>query len=128
MKLTQIIVTASAVAVLAGCTSARQQWGSARAVRFEQLPAEAQATINKEVGDRHIARITQETKFGRPSYRVEVDQPWINPTLWVNNQGAIVKESDRLVAQRDYRVNEPAGAQAPTNAPIMPGTENRETK
>jgi hypothetical protein len=122
MKISQILLAASVIALASGCTSARQQFGSARAVNLDQLPAPAQATVRNEVGDLHIKRITEETKYGRPTYRVEIMQPWFNSTLWVNPNGAIVNESDRLVSQRNYKINEASGAQ-PERQNEPPGTK-----
>jgi hypothetical protein len=133
MKITQIVVAVSAMALLVGCTSTRQQFGYARPVKFDQMPQAAQATVRNEVGDRTIKRITEETKYGRPTYRVEVEEPWINSALWVAPNGAVVKESSRLVAQRQVRtVNEAAGAQpsagaqAPSSAAPSSSIQNPE--
>ncbi len=113
MKKTQIICFAAAIALLAGCTSYREQTGSAKQVSFNQLPPAVQATIHNEVGNRPIARIDQETKYGEPAYRVEVETPGPNSKLWVASDGSIIKESRRIVSQRP--AGEAAGAQANPN-------------
>ena len=116
MKMPQLIIVASAAALVAGCTSMRQQMGYAKAVSLTELPPAAQATVRNEVGDRPIYRITEETKYGHKTYRVEVAQPWFNSTLWVKGDGAIVKESSRLVQQREKPLTEAAGSQTPASS------------
>ncbi len=117
MKTAQILILAAGLMGAAGCTSTREQLGYAKPIAFKDLPPAVQATVRREVGDSPIKRITQETKYAHPTYRVEVAQAWLNPTLWVNPDGAVVKESNRLVAQRSTRINEAAGAQNPQYAP-----------
>ena len=112
MKL-QIISLAAVVAVLAGCTSYKERMGYATPISFNQLPAAAQATVRNEIGNRQIARIDQENKYGQPAYRVEVEERGPNPTLWVSSDGSIIKQSSRLTAGRT--ANEAAGAQSNPN-------------
>ena len=112
MKKSHLILLASAALVLAGCNSYREQMGYSKQISFNQLPTAAQTTVRNEVGDKPIARVDEDTKYGQPAYRVEVESPGPNPKLWVAPDGSIIKESRRLVSQRP--INEAAGAQAPT--------------
>jgi hypothetical protein len=123
----QILTLATAIALLAGCTSARKRMGYAKAVTFNQLPPAAQTTVRNEIGNQPIARITEDNNYGQQTFRVEVEQPGLNGALWVASDGSIIKESRRLVSHR-AAVNEAAGAQAPKSDSMKSDSNKPEPK
>jgi hypothetical protein len=119
MKTSHVLTIAAAAAVLAGCARWHENIQGAEPITFNELPPAAQATVRNEIGTQPITSITRQYEFGEPSFRVEVEQSGLNPSLWVAQDGSIIKESRRLVSanqqqyvQPSYQMNEAAGAQA----------------
>lgn len=115
MKKSHLILLAAGAVVLAGCNTYREQMGHSKQVSFNQLPQAAQTTVRNEIGDKPIARVDEDTRYGEPAYRVEVEAPGLNPAIWVAPDGSIIKESRRLVSQRP--MSEAAGAQTKSTMP-----------
>jgi hypothetical protein len=132
MKLSHLLAITSSATLLAGCAQWNERFSGAEAMNFNQIPPAAQATVRNEIGNQPIEAITKEVKYGEPSYRIEVQRPGLNPTIWVAADGSIIKESRRLVGSNEpryqyqiqphYQVNEAAGAQAPATRsnPVPP--------
>jgi hypothetical protein len=97
MKIIQFLALTAAAALIAGCAPWYEHIEGAQQVSFNQMTPSAQETVRREIGNQPIMNITREYKYGDPSYRVEVDRPVINPTLWVAGDGSIIKQSRRLV-------------------------------
>jgi hypothetical protein len=113
MKKYQILSMMAAAGLLAGCSSMGSHPNAATAMTLEQLPPAAQTTVRNEVGEQHIYGIQQCSKDGQNCYKVEVERSryaLAKPTLYVAQDGSIIKESHSL-ADRRNQINEPAGAQ-----------------
>jgi hypothetical protein len=127
MKLSQVLAVTASTTILAGCAQWNEQFNGAEAINFNQMTLAAQATVRHEIGNQPITAITKEVKYGDPSYRVEVQQLGLNPTLWVAANGSIIKESRRLVGSNpnQYQINQAAGAQTThSQNPIPPKQTN----
>jgi len=124
MKFSYVLAVTSCATFLAGCAQWNEQFNGAEAINFNQMTLAAQATVRDEIGNQPIAAITKEIKYGDPSYRVEVEQPGLNPTLWVAANGSILKESRRLVCSNSnhYQIKQAAGAQAPHTQKSIPSS------
>jgi hypothetical protein len=127
MKYSHILTLTACVAMFAGCARWHANYGASEQISFNQLPRAAQATVRNEVGNQPISLITKEYKYGETSYRIEVEHKGLNPTLWVAQDGSIIKESRGLylssrqpVYQPSVQVNEAAGAQSSTSVKPMP--------
>ncbi len=128
MKLSHILAITAAATILAGCAQWNERFEGAQSVNFNAMPPAVQATVRNEIGNQPITAITRERKYGDPSYRVEVEQLGLNPTLWVASNGSIIKESRRLVVsnppqcqyQKHYQIKESAGAQPHSQTPVPP--------
>lgn len=114
MKNSYIVALTASVAIFAGCAPWYENVHDAERVNFNQMTPAAQATVRQEIGNQPITAITRDYEYGDPSYRVEVQRPGINPSLWVAADGSIIKESRRLVGA-NMAMNEPAGAQVKTS-------------
>jgi hypothetical protein len=124
MKHIQLLTLTASIALFTGCAHWYENFPAAQPVAFNQLPPAAQATVRNEIGTQPIAQITQESKYGETTYRVEVERKGINPTLWVAGDGSIIKESGSLVVE-SRRMNEAAGAQTrPMQQPKSAGGSN----
>ncbi|MGZ5543910.1 MAG: hypothetical protein ACXWIU_04485 [Limisphaerales bacterium] len=119
MKLSHVFAVTASATILAGCAQWNERFNGAQSMNFNELPPAVQATVRNEIGNQPIAAITREKKYGEPSYRVEVQEPGLNPTVWVAKDGSIIKESRELVLsnqnqyryQNHYQIKEAAGAQ-----------------
>lgn len=125
MKISHVLAITASATIFAGCAQWNERFNGAQAVNFNQMPRAAQATVRQEIGNQPIEAITKEVKYGEPSYRIEVQSPGPNPTLWVAADGSIIRESRRLVGsnqpqpqyQTRYQINEAAGAPAAQPTP-----------
>lgn len=114
MKLTRVLALTAAVTLFAGCAPWYENVPAAQRMSFNQMTPAAQRTVRQEIGNQPIAAITREYKYGDPSYRVEVERPMMNPTLWVAADGSIIKESRELVGA-NTSMNDASGAQSSTS-------------
>lgn len=116
MKYSHVLALAASAGIFAGCAFYHENFQGAEPISFNQMTIAAQVTARKEIGNQPIANITRDYRYGDPTYRIEVERPTVNPTLWVAYDGSIIKESRRLIGANMPPVYEPAGAKTTTSA------------
>jgi uncharacterized membrane protein YkoI len=93
----ELLLTMTAAALLAGCSD--NKLGSTNttaadpkvASEFNDLPPAVRATVNREVPNGVIDKISSDTKDGRVVYKIKFRDEGINPSILVAADGTILK-------------------------------------
>jgi len=93
----EILITMAAAALFAGCSD--NKLGSSNttaadakvATQFNDLPPAVRSTVNREVPNGVIDKISTETRDGRMVYKVKFQDEGLNPSIWVTADGNILK-------------------------------------
>jgi len=93
----KVLIALAAAALVTGCSD--NKLGSTDttasnpkvASEFNDLPPAVRATVNREVPNGVVDKVSSETKDGRLVYKVKFRDEGINPAIWVTADGNILK-------------------------------------
>jgi len=92
----QIIAMMAMAALFVGCSDNNGRSGTAAknasvAADFNNLPSAVKATVNREVPNGIVDKISTETRDGRMVYKIKFQDQGLNPAIWVSSEGNIIK-------------------------------------
>src|SRR3954469_2630692 len=115
----ELLVTMAAAALLAGCSD--NKLGSSNttaadpkvASEFNDLPPAVRATVNREVPNGVIDKVSSDTKDGRVVYKIKFRDEGINPSILVAADGTLLKSDisrDKALGATGASVDATAGS------------------
>src|SRR5258705_10196809 len=83
----QMIAMMAVAALFVGCSDNNGRGTAAKnpnvAADFNNLPSAVKATVNREVPNGIVDKISTETRDGRMVYKIKFQDQGLNPAIWV---------------------------------------------
>ena len=120
----QILCALAAVALATGCAETRKHAGATAendhnvltggpvtGTRLVDLPQAVKDALQKRLPSAEVADIDKQSKEGRTVYKVSFIEPGTNPTLFISEDGRVLKEGfnsdSNEVSKGDSSPNQP---------------------